>query len=164
MKLSPNEIIQGEGVTQTKKNTLAWVGKTEPGSSWRKLSYRTGMGKAWRLWPLNFRHECNAKLGKNKKKRKRKRRRRRKRRGTTQRQQHGQPVLMKSFQDLSQHSVGSLFWMPLWLNILQERRKWVICSQPESPVLPKCGVTVCKALPDRLLNETPSTRPIHITW
>lgn len=102
--------------------------------------------------------------GKIKKKRKRKRRRRRKRRGTTQRQQHGQPVLMKSFQDLSQHSVGSLFWMPLWLNILQERRKWVICSQPESPVLPKCGVTVCKALPDRLLNETPSTRPIHITW
>ena len=25
MKLSPNEIIQGEGATQTKKNTLAWV-------------------------------------------------------------------------------------------------------------------------------------------
>lgn len=46
MKLSPNEIIQGEGVTQTKKNTLASAGKTEPGSSWRKLSYRTGMGKS----------------------------------------------------------------------------------------------------------------------
>ena len=48
--------------------------------------------------------------------------------------------------------------------ILQERRKRVICSQPESHVLPKCGVMVCKSLPDRLLDETPSNWPIHIIW
>lgn len=44
MKLSPNKITQAEGVTQKKINALVG-GQGGAESSWRKPSYRIGMGK-----------------------------------------------------------------------------------------------------------------------